>query len=81
MDQDTLKFKPSSPANNVKINRAPDGAMAKLLAAILTGARILTAEAMWNTLAICQDYGNFQQEITGYILAKEAGCLYLKNVL
>ncbi len=33
----------------------------KLLAAILTGARILTAEAMWNALAITQDYGNFQR--------------------
>ncbi len=45
-----IEFKPSSDFNNVKINRAPDGAMAKLLAAILTGARILTAEAVMRML-------------------------------
>ncbi len=41
-----IEFKPSSDFNNVKINRAPDGAMAETLLTILTGARILTAEAM-----------------------------------
>ncbi len=42
-----IEFKPSSDFNNVKLIGAPDGAMwQKLLAAILTGARILTAVAM-----------------------------------
>ncbi len=78
-----IEFKPSSDFNNVKINRAPDGALwrRKLLAAILTGARILTAEAMWNALAIARLW----QFPTGnnwlYFGERRQGCLYLKNVL
>ncbi len=67
-----IEFKPSSDFNNVKINRAPDGAMAKLLAAILTGARILTAEAMWKCFSDRKIMA-ISNEITGYILAREGG--------
>ncbi len=56
----TLEFKPSSDFNNVEVYELLTAPWQKLLAAILTGARILTAEAM-KCFRRSQDYGNFQR--------------------
>ncbi len=65
-------LKPSSGFNNVRVNRAPDGAMAETLAAILTGARILTAGSYVKCFSDRKIMA-ISNEITGHILAEEAG--------
>ncbi len=52
-----IEFKPSSDFNNVKINRAPDGAMAETLAAILTGGENLDSRSYVKCFKRSQDYG------------------------
>ncbi len=83
MDQSYAhKFKPSSDFNNVKSVELLTELWQKLCSCNINWGENLDSRTMWNALAIQQDYGNFQRNNWGYILAKggRAACS-LKNVL
>ncbi len=54
-----IEFKPSSDFNNVKINRAPDGAMAETFSCNINWGENLDSRSY--EMLYDQDYGNFQR--------------------
>ena len=67
-----IEFKPSSDFNNVKINRAPDGAMAETFSCNINWGENLDSRSYVKCFSDRKIMA-ISNEITGYILAKEAG--------
>ena len=67
-----IEFKPSSDFNNVKINRAPDGAMAETFSCNINWGENLDSRSYVKCFS-ARKIMAISNEITGYILAKEAG--------
>lgn len=67
-----IEFKPSSDFNNVKINRAPDGAMAETFSCNINWGENLDSRSYVKCFSDRKIMA-ISNEIAGYILAKEAG--------